>query len=302
MTAPMNDENTPSPFFQWLKGAVRGYKTDSSLREALEEYIQATPEEGTGDITTHERLMLANVLKMRDLRVVDVMIPRAAIVAVDVTITRETFFALLAEKQFSRIPVYRDTLDDVLGTVHIKDILAHLASGQDFTMQELLRPVPVVSPTLPVTDLIMQMRENRKHMVMVVDEYGGIDGLVTIGDVIETIFGQLADEYDQAIEDMIIDRKDGTYTVDTRLTLGQFETRFGSFFTSEEKEQNDTISGLIFSLAGHVPARGEIIRHSASPLKFEVIDGDSRRLYHVRVKNIPSTTAPASTVPATENP
>lgn len=286
------DPRKPSPFFQWLKGAVRGYKTDSSLREAIEEYIQITPEEGTGDITMHERLMLANVLKMRDLSVVDVMIPRADIVAVDINISREAFFQSLADRQFSRIPVYRGTLDEVIGTVHIKDILAHLTAGKDFTLQELIRSVPVVSPTLPVMDLILQMRENRKHMVMVVDEYGGIDGLVTIGDVIETIFGQISDEYDIAAEDMIIDRHDGTYNIDTRLTLEQFEKRFGLFFTPEEKDQNDTISGLIFSLAGHVPARGEIIRHGISPLKFEVIDSDSRRLYHVRVKNIPVLPTP----------
>lgn len=281
----------PSPFFTWLRGVVAGYKTDSSLRNALEEYIQATPEEGTADLTLHERLMLANVLKMRDLRVVDVMIPRADVIAVEANTTRDDFFAMLAEQQFSRFPVYRRTLDDVIGTIHIKDILAHMAQDKDFTILELVRPVPVVSPALPVSDLIMQMRENRKHMVMVVDEHGGIDGLLTIGDVIETIFGQIADEYDVGDDEMITARNDGTYIIDTRLTLAEFETRFGPCFTNDERAQNDTISGLVFSLAGRVPSRGEIIKHGDGPLKFEVIDGDARRIYHVRVKNITPSSA-----------
>jgi CBS domain containing-hemolysin-like protein len=282
---PPPQKDSP-PFVKWLRGFVRGYKTDSSLRDALEEYIQATPEEGTADITLHERLMLANVLKIRDLRVVDVMIPRASIVGVEANATRDDLLHLLADKQYSRLPVYRRTLDDVIGTLHIKDILAHLARNEDFTIQNLVRPVPVVSPTLPISDLIMQMRENRKHMVMVVDEHSGIDGLVTIGDVIETIFGEISDEYDVSADDMVTIRPDGTLLVDTRLTLEDFERRFGSFFTNDEREENDTINGLVFSLAGHVPARGEIIRHPSTPLKFEVIDSDARRVYRVRVKNL----------------
>ncbi len=284
---PTSSKDTP-PFFNWLRGLVRGYKTDSDLRDALEEYIQATPEEGTGDITLHERLMLANVLKMRDLRVIDVMIPRADIVAIEADITRDAFLNLLAVRQFSRFPVYRQTLDDVTGTVHIKDVLPHLAQNKEFVVAELIRPVPVVAPSLPVVDLIMQMRESRKHMVMVIDEHGGIDGLVTIGDVIETIFGQIADEYDIADDDFVTTRPDGTVILDTRLPLVDFEQHFGPHFTPEERAENDTISGLVFSLSGHVPARGEIVRHPASGIKFEIIDGDARRIYHVRVKNLPA--------------
>ncbi len=275
------------PFLKWLKGIARGYyKTDNSLRDALEEYIQATPEEGTLDLSLHERLMLANVLKIRDLTVSEVMIPRADIVAIDVNLTRDDLFRLLAERQYSRFPVYRNTLDDVIGTIHIKDVLAHLAQGREFTILELVRSVPIVSPTLPVSDLIMQMRENRKHMVMVVDEYGGIDGLVTIGDVIETIFGEISDEYDVSDDDRINRRADGTYILDTRLGLIEFETHFGPCFTDDERAHNDTIAGLIYSIAGRVPARGEIIKHEGSHLKFEIIDGDSRRIYRIRIKAI----------------
>jgi magnesium and cobalt transporter len=293
---PKPQKDSP-PFFTWLRGIIRGYKTDSSLRDALEEYIQATPEEGTADLTLHERLMLANVLKMRDLRVVDVMIPRADILAVDVNTNRNMFFELLAQKQFSRLPVFRQTLDDVVGTIHIKDVLAHLAQHKEFTILELVRPVPLVSPSLPVSDLIMQMRESRKHMVMVVDEYGGIDGLVTIGDVIETIFGQIADEYDIGSDELVNPRPDGTFVIDTRLTLTEFESRFGSYFNTDEHNENDTIGGLIFSLAGRVPTRGEIIKHPHNPLRFEVIDGDARRIYHVRINLPPATSTAPETAP-----
>lgn len=279
-----NDGTTP--FMKWIKSVVRGYKTDNSLRDALEEYIQATPDQGTTDVSVHERLMLSNVLKMRDQCVVDVMIPRADIVAVDVNISREEFLHLVAERQYSRFPVYRGTLDDVIGTLHIKDIVAHLAQNKPFEVRDLVREVPVVSPSLPISDLVMQMRENKKHMVLVVDEYGGIDGLVTIGDVIETIFGQIGDEHDQSEEDLIMQRPDGSLIIDTRLTLADFERRFGSCFTDDERDEHDTISGLILAIAGHVPARGEVIRHPGSHLKFDVVDGDSRRIYRVRVKNM----------------
>lgn len=288
-TMPPDRPSDTVPFLKWLKGVVRGYyKTDNSLRNALEEYIQATPEEGTLDLSLHERLMLSNVLKIRDLTVSEVMIPRADIVAIDANLTRSDLFRLLAERQYSRFPVYRNTLDDVIGTLHIKDVLAHLAQGREFTILELVRPVPIVSPTLPVSDLIMQMQENRKHMVMVVDEYGGMDGLVTIGDVIETIFGQIADEYDIGNDDRINERPDGSFILDTRLGLDEFEEKFGSVFTDDDREHNDTISGLIYSMAGRVPTRGEVIQHPPSGLKFEVIDGDARRIYRVRVKNIPN--------------
>lgn len=288
-TMPPDRPSDTVPFLKWLKGVVRGYyKTDNSLRNALEEYIQATPEEGTLDLSLHERLMLSNVLKIRDLTVSEVMIPRADIVAIDANLTRSDLFRLLAERQYSRFPVYRNTLDDVIGTLHIKDVLAHLAQGREFTILELVRPVPIVSPTLPVSDLIMQMQENRKHMVMVVDEYGGMDGLVTIGDVIETIFGQIADEYDIGNDDRINERPDGSFILDTRLGLDEFEDKFGSVFTDDDREHNDTISGLIYSMAGRVPTRGEVIQHPSSGLKFEVIDGDARRIYRVRIKNIPN--------------
>jgi magnesium and cobalt transporter len=284
---PPTDPKTPKdspPFFNWLRGIVRGYKTDSGLREALEEYIQATPEEGTADLTLHERLMLANVLKMRDLKVTDVMIPRANIVAVDANIARQDFEQILATQQFSRYPVYRHTLDDVIGTVHIKDVVAHLAQHSTFTILELVRPVPVVSPALSISDLIMQMREHRKHMVMVVDEHGGIDGLVTIGDMIETIFGQIDDEYVTATDEMVNLRPDGSVILDTRLDLGDFEARFGPHFSPQDKDTNDTIGGLVMSIAGRVPVRGELIRDPHSNIVFEVIDSDARRVYRVRVK------------------
>jgi magnesium and cobalt transporter len=282
-----------SPFMSWLRGMIKGYKTDNSLRTALDDYIQATPAEGTADITHHERLMLSNVLKMRDMRVVDVMIPRADIVAVSIDISREEFFTLLGERQFSRYPVFRQTLDDVVGTIHIKDIMSYMAQDKPFVIRDLIREVPVVAPSLPIADLIIEMRENKKHMVMVVDEYGGIDGIVTIGDVIETIFGELADEHEQP-EDALIERQpDGTIIIDARMMLSDFEVRFNAEFTPEEKEQNDTIAGLVTMLSGHVPARGEIIRHGTTRMKFEVIDADPRRVYRVRVKNLDLVASPS---------
>lgn len=268
---------------------MRGYKTDQSLREALEDYIQATPEEGTADIMPHERIMLANVLKMRDMCVVNVMIPRADIVAIDASLSQTDLMALLAERQYSRFPVFRETLDEVVGTLHIKDILGQMARGEVFNLSPLIREVPVVSPSLPVIDLILQMRETRKHMVMVVDEYGGIDGLVTIGDVIETIFGQIGDEYDSPDAPELLSRPDGSVLIDARVSLLQFEQTYGPCFSEDDKDNSDTIGGLVCALAGRVPGRGELIRYpDRDDLTFEILDADHRRIYRLRLKQAPT--------------
>ncbi len=279
--------NDSSSILQKIRNLIKG-RSDTTLREAIEEYIVEA--ENSNDefasISAHERLLLSNILKLQDDRVVDVMIPRADIFAIDITTSQEELLQMLSQKQHSRIPVYRETMDDVVGTIHIKDILGCLADNRKVEIQNLLRDVPIVSPSMHVLDLLLMMKQMRKHMALVVDEFGGIDGLVTINDIIESIVGEIEDEYDQGEDPQIIENKDGTVLADARLDIDEFEEMYGEILTEEEREDIDTLGGLVFSIAGRVPARGEIITHENGMI-FEIIDADPRRVNRVQIKNIP---------------
>jgi len=260
------------------------------LREAIEDYII---EVENGDLTAdaafaHERALLSNILSLRENSVSEIMIPRADIVAIDVTTSQSELLNLLSEKQNSRIPVYKDTLDEVLGTIHIKDILASLAQGREIDIEDLLRHVPIISPAMSVLDLLMMFREMKKHMALVVDEFGGIDGLITVGDVLESIVGEIDDEYDLETDPSMSENKDGSISADARIDIDEFEEKYGEIFTEEERECIDTLGGLVFALAGRIPARGEIIVHPNGMI-FEVIDADPRRVNRLLIKKMPKS-------------
>lgn len=275
-----------SGLFDWI-GSLLGGKDDTSLRETIEEYVENGSEHDlqTPSISNHERTLIANILKLRDLTVFDIMIPRADIVALDVATNQSDLLQLLSEHQFSRIPVYQGTLDDVLGTIHIKDILAKLALDEPVVIQDLIREVPIVAPSLHVLDLLLQMRHTRKHMAMVVDEYGGIDGLVTLSHILETIIGHIEDEHDPEQEPFILIHDDGSIHADARLDLSSFEERFEVSFSPEDKQDNDTLGGLVFSIANRVPARGEVLSHP-SGLVFEIMDADPRRVKLLKITHL----------------
>ena len=279
-----------SSFLGWIKNFI-GQGAEPTLRETIDEFINE-PEQKAGDPgERHERLLLANILKLRHMAVSSVMIPRANIVALEISATQDELLALLAEKQFSRIPVYRGTLDDVLGTIHLKDVLAAVAKGETLNLRSLIKETPVVSPAMPVIDLLLTMRESRRHMALVVDEYGGIDGLVTVNDVLETIVGELEDEHDVEENQKIISKSDGSILVDARLTIKDFEDAYGEIFTNEERANADTLSGLVFATAGRIPARGEIITHHSGMI-FEIMDADPRRIHLLKIRNIPKPQPP----------
>ncbi len=274
--------------FSQIKNIMLRSKNGSdSLREAIEEYIEEANENGgTSSVAAHEKSLISNVLKLRDTTVIDVMIPRADIAAINVNADQKDLMGLLAERQFSRIPVYRDTLDDVLGTVHIKDILSLMASGLALDIKSMIRPVPIVSPSLPVLDLLLKMQADRRHMVLVVDEHGGIDGLVTIGDLIESIVGEFDDEFDNETTPQLTEKEDGSVIVDARFNVTEFEDKYGHILSEEEREEVDTLGGLVFFTASRIPARGEVIEHDTG-MVFEILDADQRRISRLRICNIP---------------
>jgi CBS domain containing-hemolysin-like protein len=180
--------------------------------------------------------------------------------------------------------VYRGQLDEIVGMVHIKDVFAAVGRDGPFDMKAILRRPLLVVPSVPVLDLLLQMRTARIHMALVVDEYGGIDGLVTIEDLVETITGDIADEHDEPGPPQMVERPDGTLDVDARTTITAFEERFGTVLTAEERVADiETVGGLVFALAGRVPARGELVSHP-SGLEFRVLDADPRRIRRLRLR------------------
>lgn len=281
---PSSDTNSVVDWVKTLLG--KKPEEEDSLREALEDYIEEMDSQDEDEPTdSPERTLLSNILELRDMTVADVMIPRADIVAIDLTTSPKDLLRVLAEKQHSRLPVYRETLDDMIGLIHIKDILRAIADGKPLSVKDMIRETPIVSPAMSVLDLLLFMRQNRQYMVFVVDEYGGIDGLATIGDVVASIIGEIHDEHIQQgeIPEMREDQG-GAIIADGRTPIDAFESRFGPVLSDEERDMVDTLGGLIFTLAGRVPARGEIIDHETRNLEFEILDADPRRITRVRIR------------------
>jgi len=245
-----------------------------------------------------QRQMVTAAERFHRLRVDDVMVPRADIVAVDSTSTLTELSTAFKTAGHSRLPVYKDTLDEPTGMVHIKDLLPYLmldAKGRTNktypdkkVLQYIKREVLFVPPSMLAQDLLRRMQGHRIHMAIVVDEYGGTDGLITIEDLIETIVGDIDDEHDEVEPEVQIVTGMGGRSVweaDARIHIDDFEKALGrDFATPDEEDDVDTLGGLIFTLAGRVPERGEIIRHD-SGLEFEVIDADSRRVKRLRISD-----------------
>jgi len=206
------------------------------------------------------------------------------IVALSVDLGFSEALAVIRREGHSRYPVYREQLDDVVGMVHIKDVFAAQDRPEAFSLEKILRRPLLVAPQIPVLDLLLQMRQARMHLALVVDEYGGIDGLVTIEDLVETIVGDIADEHDDEQKPLLVERPDGTLEIDARLPVEDFEAMLGPVLTEDERAADiDTVGGLVFTLAGRVPTRGEVISHP-SGIEFLVVDADARRVRSLRTR------------------
>jgi magnesium and cobalt transporter len=268
----------------WRK--LRRRESDNTLRETLEELI----EEGVdteSSIDLDERELLGNVLSLRDLTAEDVMIPRIDIIAIPQEATEEELLGTMIRARLKRLPVYRNTLDEVIGMAQIKDVLAWKASGKPLNMKTLVRDVLFVAPTARTLDLLFQMRETGTKMAMVVDEYGGIDGLVTFSDLIEEIIGDIQDAQDRGNLPQLIKRNDGAIIADGRVTLDELQEKFDLNLVDDELEDEvDTVGGLVTTLAGRVPARGELIQHPDHQIEFEVLDADPRRVKRLCIRAI----------------
>jgi len=236
-----------------------------------------------------------DILNLRRMRVEDVAIPKADITAVPDTITMDELVELFRETGLTRLPVYSGTLDTPLGMLHLKDFaLKHGFNGNssEFSLKQMLRPLLYVPASMSIGILLQKMQSERKHMALVIDEYGGVDGLLTIEDLIEQVIGEIEDEHDTDEDQFWTVEKPGQYLAQSKTPLEDFEAEIGLSLTEHEdvdEEEIDTLGGLVFMLAGRVPVRGEVVQHPAG-VEFEVVDADPRRIKRLRVR-LPNASA-----------
>ncbi|TDL81783.1 HlyC/CorC family transporter [Palleronia sediminis] len=226
------------------------------------------------------------LLNLRRMRVEDVAIPSVEIVSVPIDISCEDLVRVFRESGMSRLPVYDGTLDSPKGMIHLKDFALRNGFGgaAAFDMAAMIRPLIYAPPSMPIGVLLQRMQSERMHMALVIDEYGGVDGLVTIEDLIEQVIGQIEDEHDTDEEHLFTREQDGSYVAQARTPLDAFEDEIGTKLTDpDEEEEIDTLGGVVVVLTGRVPARGEVIPHP-SGVEFEVVDADPRRLKRLRVR------------------
>jgi magnesium and cobalt transporter len=242
---------------------------------------------GHAGVESDAREMLVNLRNMRRLRVDDISIPRTEIVGVSEDASLDELVAAFQSSTLSRLPVYRDTLDQPVGLVHLKDLALTYgfgANGKPLDLKGLLRPLLYAPPSMPVAVLLQKMRAARIHMALVIDEYGGVDGLVTIEDIVEEIVGDIADEHDEAENDLWFEEAPGVYMAQARLELDDFEEAIGQRLAEGDlDEEVDTLGGLVIRLAGRLPARGEVVVHPDGH-EFEIVDADARRIKRLRVR------------------
>ena len=265
-------------FFSFFKKR----ENEGSLRETLEELIEEEEVEDTS-LAPDEREMLTNILKLRDLTALDLMIPRAEIIAVSHTSSWEEIKSAFNTQKVMRILVFRQTLDDILGYIYLPDLLD--ASAKNFKIQSYFHKIDFISPSMRVLDLLIKMRSTGEKIAVVVDEYGGVDGIVTMSDLVEEIVGDIQDVA-QMTTPLYFKRPDGVIIVDGRMDIEELEEKIGHLRTEDEKEEDiDTIGGLVLHLTDRVPQKGEIIPHS-NGIEFEILEADSRRIKRVGIHGL----------------
>lgn len=272
-----------------LRALLFGEEPETSLREELEhtldEYEDGDAPVAKGDLSPVERQMFKNLLHFSEHTVDDVAVPRGEIVAVSQDASFAQLVALFVEHGHSRMPVYKDTLDTVTGMIHIRDAFAILAEAREHpaTLDGLIRQPLYVPQSMGVLDCLAEMRAQRTHLAIVVDEYSGTDGLLTIEDLMEEIVGEIEDEHDDEPEVLLVAHDGGCWDADARAELDDVARELGDAALAEVEEDIDTLGGLAFVIAGHVPEPGEILTHPESGWRLEILEGDTRRVTRLRL-------------------
>ncbi|HEX8641222.1 MAG TPA: hemolysin family protein [Allosphingosinicella sp.] len=287
----MEDDSSSAPqdegrsFWSGLRALLFGDDGESTLRDEIEEAIESREGEAprVGDLSNVERQMLRNILHFGEKTAGDVAVPRGDIIAVPTTITFEGLVAAFAEAGHSRLPVYEESLDTVIGMIHIKDLFAVQVTETEppDEIAQLVRAPLYVPESMGVLDLLARMRAERVHLAIVVDEFGGTEGLLTIEDVVEEIVGEIEDEHDEELEAMLTQLEGGSWDADARAELEDVAEAIDARLGAVE-EDVDTLGGLAFVLAGRIPQPGEILEHP-SGWRLEVTEGDTRRVTRLRL-------------------
>jgi hemolysin (HlyC) family protein len=273
-----------SRLWRGMRHLIFGDESEPTLREEIEDAIDEAEESRpvAGDLSPIERQMLRNLLHFGEQTAGDIAVTRGDIMAVPSSITFDELVRAFADAGHSRLPVYGESLDDVIGMIHIKDVFVPLVErDRDRSIKALLREPLFVPESMGVIELLARMRSERTHLAIVVDEFGGTEGLVTIEDVVEEIVGDIEDEHDEAEAGMLTMVDDGLWEADARLELEELARTVDPRLTWEEDEV-DTLGGLVFLLSGRIPAKGECVTHP-SGWTFEALDSDPRKILRVRL-------------------
>jgi len=282
--ATRNDDAGGSRLWRGMRHLIFGDDSEPTLRAEIEEAIDEAEESGpvAGDLSPAERQMLRNLLHFGEQTAGDICVTRGDIISVPSNISFDDLVRAFADAGHSRLPVYGESLDSVIGMVHIKDVfVANVDPSRDRSMKSLMRDPLFVPESMGVIELLARMRAQRVHLAIVVDEFGGTEGLVTIEDVVEEIVGEIEDEHDEAERGMLTMLDEGLWEADARLELEELAEAVDARLSSVDDEV-DTLGGLVFLLAGHIPSKGECVTHP-SGWKLEAIDSDPRKIIRVRL-------------------
>ena len=269
-------------FFKNIK-RLTFYKSEkNNFKEAIEDYID---EQEISDVKLDDgtKKIFTNVIDIRNKYIEDIMIPRADIVAIPDNSSLDDLMTLISKCKHSRIPTFSENLDKITGMVHIRDFLSSIQESdkrkiKNIKIKEISRKILFTSPSMKILDLLLKMRSEKIHMSVVVDEYGGTDGLVTIEDLVEEIVGEIEDEHDMVQSPYFKKLSKNSYEVSARMLIEDFEKKTNKNFKSKDKDKIDTLGGMVFSLSERVPERGEIIQNEDKKVEFNIIEADTRKI------------------------
>ena len=270
----------------FLKKILKIFSSEdkNNLRESIQGAIEESSKNGhdSSNLSNKEKTILENILTINKLKASDIMVPRAEIISASYQSNYDDLIAIINKESHSRIPIYRKDLDDVIGMVHIKDLIKFISSNskEQFQIKDIIKDILFVPPSMPVLNILLKMQSTKLHMALVIDEHGGTDGLVTIEDLVEEIVGEIQDEHDneEIIDFKKIDNK--TFVADAKMEVSDFIKRTNMDFNSDKV---DTLGGYVFSLINRVPHKGEIIKTEDKKYVFEILDADPRKIKVLKI-------------------
>ena len=271
---------------------INSNNLNKNQNQELEQFVakRINADDSTGKKLSHENELLKNLAGLRGITASDVMVPRVDIVSVAMSDDFDEIVKQLIKTNHSRVPVRNESLDDIVGILHIKDVLANLFLKEKQNIKSLLKEPIFVSPSISLLDLLYEMRIKRRHLALIVDEYGGIDGLVTIEDLVEELVGEIEDEHDLSSECRLEKMEDGSIVVEARIIIDLVEGFIQSIRKEDLNEEIETLGGFIVSIAGRVPVKGEVVKYSPSGLKFEILEADPRKVILVKLTGLNNMT------------